>query len=153
MSQSVTKTKRRGHITPILRPLHWLPVTYRTEFKVWLAEYKLVSFLRSAGAGQLVVPRVEAKQGEMAFSRYAAHCWNQLPMGIRSAPTLTCFKKKIKTALFSTAFNSSVGFMFVFVILAQNLHLYLAPSTLIYCLLMINYARSSSTSLTLLFAR
>ena len=54
---------------------------------------------------QLVVARVETKQGEMAFSRYAAHCWNQLPMGIRSAPTLTCFKKKLKTALFSTAFN------------------------------------------------
>ena len=106
----VTKTKKREYITPILRPLHWLPVTYRTEFKVWLAEYKLVRFLRSAGAVQLVVPRVEAKQGEMAFSRYAAHCWNQLPMGIRSAPTLTCFKKKIKTALFFTAFNESVGF-------------------------------------------
>src|SRR4029434_10421701 len=57
------------------------------------------------------------------------------------APTLTCLNKKIKTALFSTAFNSSVGFMFVFVILA--------PSTLIYCLLMINYARSSSTTLSL----
>ena len=56
------------------------------------AEYKPGRSLRSAGAGQLVVPRVETKQGEMAFSRYAAHCWNQLPMGIRSDPTLTCFK-------------------------------------------------------------
>ena len=153
MSQSVTKTKKREYITPILRPLHWLPVTYRTEFKVWLAENKPVRSLRSAGAGQLVVPRVETKQGEMAFSRYAAHCWNQLPMGIRSAPTLTCFKKKLKAALFSTAFNYSVGFICVFVILAQNLHLYLAPSTLIYCLLRIYYARSSSTTLALPVAR
>ena len=97
-----------------------------------------------------MVPRVETKQGEMAFSRYAAHCWNQLPMGIRSAPTLTCFKKKIKTALFSTAFNESVGFICVFVILAQNLHLYLAPSTLIYCLLMINYAYSRQVRMSML---
>ena len=42
------------------------------------AEYKPVRSVGSAGAGQLVVPR--------------------------SAPTLNSFKKKLKIALFSTAF-------------------------------------------------
>ena len=36
----VTKTKKREYITPIIRPLHWLPVRYRTEFKVLLTVYK-----------------------------------------------------------------------------------------------------------------
>ena len=29
----LTKTKRRDHITPILKSLHWLPVSYRIDFK------------------------------------------------------------------------------------------------------------------------
>ena len=56
-------------------------------------KYKPGRSLRAAGDGQLAVPRVEIKQGEMAFSRYAVHCRIQLLMEIRSAP---CFKKKLK---------------------------------------------------------
>lgn len=48
--------------------------------------------------------RVETKQGEMTFSHYASHCWNHLPMEIRSAPSVT----QLKLANFSTAFNESV---------------------------------------------
>ncbi len=29
----LTKTKKRNHITPVLRSLHWLPVRFRIEFK------------------------------------------------------------------------------------------------------------------------
>ena len=29
----LTKTKRRDHITPILKSLHWLPISYRIDFK------------------------------------------------------------------------------------------------------------------------
>lgn len=59
-------------------------------------EYKPCRSLRSAGAGELEVPGSENKQDEMAFSHYAAYCWNQLPMEIRYAPTVTSFKKKLK---------------------------------------------------------
>ncbi|KAF7651712.1 hypothetical protein LDENG_00106740 [Lucifuga dentata] len=61
--------------------------------------------LRSAGTGQLMVPRVRTKCSEMAFSHYAAHCWNQLPLDIRCSPIVTIFKTKLKTVLFSIAFN------------------------------------------------
>lgn len=54
-----------------------------------------------AGAGQLVVPRLESTQGEMAFGHYCVHCWNQFPMEIRSAPTASGFRNKLKAALFS----------------------------------------------------
>jgi hypothetical protein len=36
----VAKTKRRDHITPVLMQLHWLPVEYRTAYKVLVYVYK-----------------------------------------------------------------------------------------------------------------
>ena len=36
----VTRCKRRDHITPILRQLHWLPVKQRIDFKILLMTYK-----------------------------------------------------------------------------------------------------------------
>ena len=36
----VTASRKRDHITPILRRLHWLPVRYRTIFKILLLTYK-----------------------------------------------------------------------------------------------------------------
>ncbi len=44
------------------------------------------------------------KQGESAFSYYAARSWNQLPEEIRCAKTLATFKSGLKTHLFSCAF-------------------------------------------------
>ncbi len=48
-----------------------------------LTEYKLKRTLRSLGSSQLEIPRVHAKQGESAFSYFAARSWNQLPEEIR----------------------------------------------------------------------
>jgi len=36
----VTRTSRRSHITPILKDLHWLPVTNRVQFKILMHTYK-----------------------------------------------------------------------------------------------------------------
>ncbi len=109
------------HITPVLRSLHWLPVTFRIDFKVlllvykslngigpkymadMLTEYKPNRPLRSLGSSQLEIPRVHTKR-ESAFSYYAARSWNQLPEEIRCAKTLATFKSSLKTHLFSCAF-------------------------------------------------
>ncbi|KAK0133338.1 RNA-directed DNA polymerase from mobile element jockey [Merluccius polli] len=100
----LTRTKRSEHITPVLKSLHWLPVSYRIDFKVLLLVYKslnglgpeymndiLVEYkpsraLRSTDSGQIVKPRVQTKHGE-AFSCYAAQNWNKLPAELKSAPT------------------------------------------------------------------
>lgn len=37
--------KKREHITPILRSLHWLPMLFRVEFKVLLLVYKSINGL------------------------------------------------------------------------------------------------------------
>ncbi len=118
----LTRTRKSEHITPVLRSLHWLPVTFRIDFKVlllvykslnglgpkyiadMLTEYKPNRPLRSLGSSQLEIPRVHTKQGESAFSYYAARSWNQLPEEIRCAKTLGTFKSRLKTHLFSCAF-------------------------------------------------
>ncbi len=69
-----------------------------------LTEYKPNRPLRSLGSSQLETPRVHTKQGESAFSYYAARSWNQLPEEIRCAKTLATFKSRLKTHLFSCAF-------------------------------------------------
>ncbi len=116
----LTRTRKSEHITPVLRSLHWIPVTFRIDFKVhllvykslngpkymadMLTEYKPNRPLRSLGSSQLEIPRVHTKQGESAFSYYAARSWNQLPEAIRCAKTLATFKSRLKTHLFSCAF-------------------------------------------------
>ncbi len=119
----LTKTKKVDHITPVLRSLHWLPVCQRIDFKILLLVYKELNGLgpkyisdlllryepsrplRSSGAGLLSVPRVKTKQGEAAFSYYAPYIWNKLPDNCRSAETVSSFKSRLKTFLFTTAFN------------------------------------------------
>ncbi|KAK0147374.1 V-set and immunoglobulin domain-containing protein 10-like [Merluccius polli] len=99
----------------LLNPL----ISYRIDFKVLLLVYKslnglgpeymndiLVEYkpsraLRSTDLGQIVKPRVQTKHGEAAFSCYAAQHWNKLPAELKSAPTVSIFKSKLKTLLFS----------------------------------------------------
>ncbi|KAI4887869.1 hypothetical protein NFI96_015092 [Prochilodus magdalenae] len=44
----LTKSKRKDHITPILKSLHWIPVCYRIDFKVLLLVYKCLNGLGPA---------------------------------------------------------------------------------------------------------
>ena len=119
----LTRTKRSEHITPVLKSLHWLPVSYRIDFKMILLVYKSLNglgpmymtellkeytpsrALRSSDSGQLVEPRVQSKHGEAAFSCSAAQKWNKLPVELRSAPNVNIFKCRLKTFLFSCAYD------------------------------------------------
>ena len=119
----LTKTKRREHISPVLATLHWLPVTFRIDFKVLLLTYKALNgqgpsyiansltnytparTLRSSDTGLLQVTRSSHKKiGDAAFVNYAPKLWNTLPINIREANTLDTFKKQLKTFLFTKAF-------------------------------------------------
>ena len=92
----VTLARRREHITPILRSLHWLPVHFRIIFKILLSTYKalngltpdfirdLLRFnisgrtLRSSKNKLLDEPRANLKTyGERAFSVAAPRLWNK----------------------------------------------------------------------------
>ena len=38
----VCKPPPRAHMTPIFRPLHWLPVVKRCQFKLWTLTFKSI---------------------------------------------------------------------------------------------------------------
>ena len=119
----LTRTKRKDHITPILKSLHWLPVIYRIDFKVLLLVFKSLNgqgplyiaemfetyspsrSLRSAGKLQLVQSSARTKQGEAACRCYAVRLWNRLPIDIKTSPTISIFKSRLKNKFFYDAFH------------------------------------------------
>jgi hypothetical protein len=122
LARVVSGTKRRDHIKPVLRDLHWLPVAQRIEYKVALITHKVLStdqpqYLRSLvkeykparqlrSEGQRLLPKptgLTSALGSRAFTRASESVWNNLPEGLRKAENLQNFKKKLKTYLFSCA--------------------------------------------------
>ena len=117
----ICKKKKRDHITPVLKELHWLPVRSRINFKILLLTYKCLAgkapeylcnllncyraprTLRSNTllAGTLVLQRFKRlKHGGRSFSSAAPILWNCLPVEIRNANTVESFKSLLKTHLF-----------------------------------------------------
>jgi len=115
----------RDHVRPALKELHWLPVTYRIQYKiallmfivhdnrcpVYLSESVQSASsdparqrLRSASSLDFIVPRTRTKFGDRAFSVAGPTVWNSLPESVTSATTLASFKRKLKTYLFNIAF-------------------------------------------------
>ena len=119
----LTRTRKRDHISPVLKSLHWLPVKYRIHFKILLLTYKalhkqapkylsdlLVSrqitrTLRSSDKALLEEPTFRLQTfGSRTFSRCAPRMWNKLPESIKSAKTVQQFKVQLKAHLFQKAF-------------------------------------------------
>ena len=120
----VMKKRKRDHITPVLRELHWLPVKFRWQFKLAILAYRhfegtlptylsgvLYTYhpsrsLRSSNERLLKVPKRALKTvGERSFSFLAPSIWNSLPASVRSQSSLAQFKSVLKTHLFNQAFE------------------------------------------------
>ena len=120
----VTLTRKREHISPVLKNLHWLPVRRRIDFKVLLITYKCMNneapdylqellkkyvpkrSLRSENQNLLVVPKGELKYfGRRAFQYVAPCLWNNLPLEIRQAPSTNSFKSMLKTHFFRLSYS------------------------------------------------
>lgn len=120
----LTGTKKRDHISPVLKHLHWLPVHFRIKFKILLFVFKalhgcapsyianMISLycpprsLRSSSQRLLDVRTANLKtKGGRAFSIAAPNLWNSLPDHIRFSPSIDHFKSALKTHLFALAFN------------------------------------------------
>lgn len=121
----ITHTRKFDHITPVMYSLHWLPVSERIEFKVLLITYKCLHGrgpdylcdmikpyvpprpLRSGEKYEIVdYGKVNNYYGGRAFASAAPRLWNNLPIHIRSAPTLVNFKSTLKTYLFTRHYIS-----------------------------------------------
>ncbi|XP_062832349.1 uncharacterized protein LOC134297776 [Anolis carolinensis] len=123
----ITGAAFRERTTPLLRQLHWLPISYRAQFKVLALAYKALNgsgpaylservsrydpprSLRSSDEALLTV--LSASQVRLAGTRdraflvMAPHLWNALPIEVRHAPSLLSFRRKVKTWLWGQAFE------------------------------------------------
>ena len=110
----VTHTVRSSHITPVLKSLHWLPVNYCINFKIYCIIHRALSlhephyfsslfslrsnshFLRSPFFSSLLLPYFNKKsRGFRSFSYAAPHLWNHLLNNICTVPTYMLFRKLI----------------------------------------------------------
>ena len=123
LARVVKGVKRRDHIKPVLKELHWLPVAQRLQYKVAVITHKVLSTrqplyladvikehrptrqLRSSTQNLLAVRSTNTRLAERAFSTSSAAVWNSLPDKLRSADlNHLLFKKKLKTHLFKEAY-------------------------------------------------
>ena len=114
----IERTRRRDHITPVLRELHWLPVIYRIKFKVLLITYKCKQGIAPIYLQNLIPSYIPSrllqsndmlrgtlirssykkrKHGGRAFRNVASKLWNDLPRNIREASSVSKFKTLLKT--------------------------------------------------------
>ena len=114
--------ERFEHITPRLRQLHFLPVNYRSDFKLCLMVYKCLNDGNSPTyLTELVNIRKPNKNWNLrkdedttlldyrpsvkgyksrSFSQAAPILWNQLPKQLRASQSTDIFKSNLKTYLF-----------------------------------------------------
>ena len=121
---------RHHHSTPLVKKLHWLPISERIKYRVacmcfhvingschtYLSELLHIytpsssdSCMRcSSDSCMLRIPQYKHKtHGFRTFAYFGPYVWNSLPQGIRQCSTLPSFKMKLKTFLFSQYFRSS----------------------------------------------
>ena len=101
----VTKNRKFDHITPVLCDLHWLPVSYRCQFKILTLKPK--RGLRSDYKLVLDIPLTKLKletYGDRSISIAGPTLWNKLPSDIRLSESVDFFKQKLKTHFFEKAF-------------------------------------------------
>ena len=123
----VAGARRFDSVGPLLQRLHWLPVPFRAQFKVLVLTFKALHgsgpgylrdrllpynptrTLRSSEGAFLTVPPPREVKGmaarNRAFSVVAPRLWNTLPLDLRTAPSLSSFRRGLKTFLFKQAFN------------------------------------------------
>ena len=116
--------RSRVPVLTLLKTLHWLPISFRIDFKILLLTFKCLNglapdylsellsvrdtgrTLRSSRDLLLDIPKSRTKTwGERSFAVCAPRLWNALPQYLRSAESVSSFKSSLKTHLFAVAFD------------------------------------------------
>ena len=122
----VLKKKKRDHIRPLLKKLHWLPLKARILYKTAILCFKCIHnkapsylqdlvevytpsrSLRSGSHCLLRIPRRgSCRLAGRSFTHAAPAVWNALPLSLRLATSETAFKTGLKTYLFTTYVTDS----------------------------------------------
>ena len=120
----IFRAAKRDHATGFLDQLHWLPVQNRIMFKVMVYVYKCLNSLAPAYLSNdlslyfnarpglrsaidttlLTVPALVTRAlhsaEDKSFFLATPALWNALPSEVRSSPTLSSFKKALKSHLY-----------------------------------------------------
>ena len=119
----VASTSRGVRITPVLKSLHWLPISFWAKYKVLVITFKALHgldpgylrdrllpynppcTLRSSGKNLLQSVKTRLTSiTQRTFSSAAPRLWNGLPEEVRQLDSLLAFKKAIKPDLFWQAY-------------------------------------------------
>ena len=114
----VMRTRKKEHITPVLFQLHWLPIRFRSLYKILFYPFKVLSWTaplyliqkyipvrmpRFESYSLLTVPKSRrAMYGEKSFQASAHRLWNKLPNDIKLC-------KVLKIHLFKLAYSSNIN--------------------------------------------
>ena len=112
----------RHHSTPLLENMHWLPILKRINYKVACMCFSAINDSGPAYLSELLHVYIRLvhyallltiqqykrmAHGFRTFSCFGPHIWNSLPQNLRHCSTLSSFKAKLKTFLFSQYFRPS----------------------------------------------
>ena len=125
----VCPTVKAGHITPVLKDLHWLRIHERIQYKLCILVFKCQHSLappylsdhlqqvvrmeprqrlRSSSSPALIVPATRRSSlGDRAFLVAAARAWNSLPSTVTAASTPHSFRRAPNAHLFTASFPPS----------------------------------------------
>ena len=120
LARVVTRAGCFAPSSPLRHSLHWLPISFRIQFKILTLSYNTLPSGKPSYLANLIhltspnrnlhfnkgpllsAPKCKTKTGTRVFSVCAPSLWNKLPLSIRSSESLTCFlqpgyPQKLKT--------------------------------------------------------
>lgn len=118
LARIVLLSNRFAHSDTLLQQLHWLPVHSRIRFKLatltynslstsspqyltsLLQPYQPVRSLRSSDMQYLTSTASRTVFGSRSFRSAAPTVWNAIPLDVRTSPSITSFKRSLKTYYF-----------------------------------------------------
>ena len=134
LARIVSRTSIFSRISPTLKSLHWLPIKYRCIFKTSTVVYKYIQSClpkyfsahlvlysclantRRSNPTKLYLSKPTFSSGigtskshfSNSFAFDGPNIWNDLPLHVRTAPSVACFRNRFKTYLFSKLFLPSL---------------------------------------------
>jgi hypothetical protein len=124
LARVVSGANMRNHITPVLKNLHWLPISVRIEYKVALLTHQVLTTsqpeylrdtvslyvpgrdLRSSSQQLVSLRRTYTATGRQSLNYAASTVWSSLSAATRSTHDVKMFKRVLKTELFRRHYDT-----------------------------------------------